>query len=73
MHLASAVNAPTTVIYCSTVPEFGFGPLSDKSFIIQASEKPACKPCGLHGFKECPKKHFDCALKINVNQLLETL
>ena len=25
MHLASAMNAPVTAIYCSTVPYFGFG------------------------------------------------
>jgi heptosyltransferase-2 len=25
MHLASSVNAPVTAIYCSTIPEFGFG------------------------------------------------
>jgi heptosyltransferase-2 len=73
MHLASAVNAATTVIYCSTVPEFGFGPLSKQSFIVQAEEPPKCKPCGLHGFKKCPEDHFECAYKINVNQLIETL
>lgn len=73
MHLASAVNAATTVIYCSTVPEFGFGPLSENSTIVQSIEKPSCKPCGLHGFKICPKKHFDCAYKIDVKQLTVTL
>lgn len=73
MHLASAVNAVTTVVYCSTVPEFGFGPLSKKSFIVQSEVRPPCKPCGLHGFKACPKKHFDCALNINVHQLVDTL
>lgn len=73
MHLASAVNAPVSAIYCSTVPEFGFGPLSDKSFIIQTENPPGCKPCGLHGFKQCPEKHFDCAYRINVDQLLEKI
>lgn len=73
MHLASAVNGSIAVVYCSTVPEFGFGPLSDNSTIIQSVEKPLCKPCGLHGFKSCPKKHFDCAYKIDVKQLTETL
>jgi heptosyltransferase-2 len=34
MHFASAVNAPVAAIYCSTLPSFGFGPLSDKRFII---------------------------------------
>ena len=69
MHLCSAMNAAVTVIYCSTVPEFGFGPLSDKSYIVQSIKKPPCKPCGLHGFDSCPKKHFECAFKIKVNQL----
>jgi heptosyltransferase-2 len=73
MHLASSVNAPVTAVYCSTVPEFGFGPLSEESYVIQAVNPPDCKPCGLHGFKKCPEKHFDCAYIINKEQLLEKL
>jgi len=73
MHLASGINAPVTAIYCSTVPEFGFGPLSEKSFIVQATNSPHCRPCGLHGFAKCPEKHFDCAHRINNQQLLNTL
>ncbi|MBC7863670.1 MAG: glycosyltransferase family 9 protein [Bacteroidia bacterium] len=69
LHLASAVNAPVTAIYCSTVPEFGFFPLSDKSFIVQAEEELACRPCGLHGFKTCPEKHFKCGFGITVQQV----
>ncbi len=42
MHLCSAVNAKTTVVYCSTVPEFGFGPLSTDAVIIETSEKLNC-------------------------------
>jgi heptosyltransferase-2 len=73
MHLASAINAPTTAVFCSTVPEFGFGPLSEKSFVVQTNENLDCRPCGLHGLKKCPKQHFKCALTINKNQLLDTL
>jgi len=73
MHFASAVNAPVTAIYCSTVPEFGFGPLSEKSFIVQAKYPPDCKPCGLHGFKKCPEKHFECAMRIETDQMIETI
>jgi heptosyltransferase-2 len=43
MHLASATNAPVAAIYCSTVPWFGFGPLSDTSFIVESTEPPSCK------------------------------
>ncbi|MCA1763629.1 MAG: glycosyltransferase family 9 protein [Cryomorphaceae bacterium] len=70
MHMASAVNAPVTAIYCSTVPEFGFGPLSDDSRIVQTEEKLECRPCGLHGKKSCPKGHFKCALTIDTKNLV---
>jgi len=70
MHMASAMNAPTTAIYCSTIPDFGFGPLSDHSKIIETEEDLDCRPCGLHGFKSCPKDHFKCASTINIDKLL---
>jgi heptosyltransferase-2 len=61
LHFASAVNAPVTAIYCSTVPAFGFGPLSDESHVLETEEKLDCRPCGLHGQKACPKQHFRCS------------
>ncbi len=64
LHLASAMNAPVTAFFCSTVPAFGFGPLSDDSKIAEVEEKLSCRPCGLHGYKSCPEGHFDCGLKI---------
>jgi len=70
MHLASAVNAPVTVVYCSTTPDFGFGPLSDDKADIQVSEPLACRPCGLHGKVQCQEKHFNCAYKIELSQLV---
>jgi len=73
MHFASAVNAPVTAVYCSTIPAFGFGPVSDKSFIVEVQEKLDCRPCGLHGKRECPLGHFHCAKWIKDEQLLETL
>lgn len=66
LHLASAMNAPVTAFFCSTTPDFGFGPLSEDSEVIESSEKPDCKPCGLHGHLACPKGHFDCGKRINV-------
>jgi len=73
MHLASAMNARVAAIFCSTVPEFGFGPLSETSFVIQTEKKLDCRPCGLHGRKACPKGHFDCGKTIQNKQLLEVL
>lgn len=73
MHISSAVNASVTAVYCSTVPEFGFGPLSDNSHIVEVLEKLACRPCGLHGHKACPEGHFKCAVDIKTEQFLEVL
>jgi heptosyltransferase-2 len=60
LHMASAVNAPTTAFFCATVPRFGFGPLSDGSEIRETTEVLSCRPCGLHGGKVCPEGHFKC-------------
>jgi len=73
MHMASAVNAPVTAVFCSTVTWFGFGPLSDKSFVVERKEPLYCRPCALHGRRECPEKHFKCALDIQESQLSATL
>lgn len=72
LHLASAVNAPVTAIFCSTIPEFGFGPLSDISCTIEVEEKLDCRPCSLHGKTKCPEGHFKCT-HIDVTKLLNTI
>ncbi len=73
MHFASAVNAPVAVVYCSTVPAFGYGPLSDIRFVIEREGSLYCRPCGLHGYSSCPEGHFKCALEIKDEQLLRCL
>ena len=73
MHFASSVNAPVAAVYCSTIPAFGFGPLSDISHIIEVTEPLSCRPCGLHGKKACPLTHFNCARHITRQQLLAVL
>jgi lipopolysaccharide heptosyltransferase II len=66
LHLASATNAPVSAFFCSTVPEFGFGPLSDQSTIIEVKALD-CRPCGLHGHKNCPKGHFRCGNELQIS------
>ncbi len=63
LHLATSVNAPTTAFFCSTVPAYGFYPLSTNSKIIEVTNL-YCKPCGLHGYKTCPKNNFRCGNEI---------
>lgn len=73
MHFASSVDAPVTAVYCSTIPAFGFGPLSSKNYVVEVPTSLDCRPCGLHGQKACPKGHFNCAMQIQTSQLLAVL
>ncbi|RYZ55124.1 MAG: glycosyltransferase family 9 protein [Sphingobacteriales bacterium] len=70
LHFASAVGAPVTAVFCSTVPAFGFGPLNANARVVEIEERLYCRPCGLHGHKACPEGHFRCALDIKTTQLL---
>lgn len=70
LHIASAMDAPVTAIFCSTVPAFGFGPLRANGRVVETPEKLDCRPCGLHGHRACPKGHFKCAQGIGVTTVL---
>ncbi|MEO5983931.1 MAG: glycosyltransferase family 9 protein [Ferruginibacter sp.] len=72
LHFASAVNAPVTAIFCSTVPAFGYTPLSDKSYIVETGLHLKCRPCGIHGYQACPLGHFNCAHTITTSQVMES-
>jgi heptosyltransferase-2 len=73
LHFASATNAKVCAVFCSTVPQFGFGPVSEQGHIVEVKENLECRPCGLHGKKACPEGHFDCAMKIKTKDLIATL
>jgi heptosyltransferase-2 len=73
LHLCSATDAPVCAIFCSTVPAFGFGPLSTFARVVEHPGPLACRPCGLHGHARCPLGHFRCAREIETAQLLAVL
>lgn len=72
LHLASCVNAKTTAIFCSTVPAFGYTPLADNSVVVDVGNTLDCRPCGLHGHKNCPLGHFRCSENIDVKKVTAT-
>lgn len=67
LHIASAMNAPATAFFCSTSPDFGFGPLSAYS-AVEEVKGLSCKPCGLHGHRSCPEKHFRCGFELDMQK-----
>ena len=68
IHYASAFNVPTLGIFGATVPAMGFGPLAEQSQI--AEHDLECRPCGDHGHKQCPLKHFKCMNELSVEATL---
>ena len=73
LHIASAMNAPTVAVFCSTSPSFGFGPLSAHHEVVEIQEKLACRPCGMHGHRRCPESHFRCGFDVNVDQVYQAM
>jgi heptosyltransferase II len=63
VHMGMCVDIPVLGLYCSTVPDFGFYPYNYKSSFLSYSDL-SCKPCGIHGYKECPLTHFECGKRL---------
>ncbi|MCD4790582.1 MAG: glycosyltransferase family 9 protein [Bacteroidales bacterium] len=76
MHIAAAFQKIIISLWGNTIPEFGMSPYmpgdEDKSIILEVKGL-SCRPCSKLGYKKCPKKHFDCMEKINVNRLVELI
>jgi heptosyltransferase-2 len=68
-HLGICADIPVFTIYCSTVPEFGFYPYNSKSAYVSFDELK-CKPCGIHGYSECPVGTFDCGKMLQPEEII---
>lgn len=67
-HFAMCAGVPALTIYCSTVPAFGFYPYSSNSMWLSYDDLK-CKPCGIHGHNECPIGTFECAYKLEMQNI----
>jgi heptosyltransferase-2 len=59
MHLAVGVRTPVVAIFGATVPGFGFAPRGKHDVII-GLDGLACRPCSIHGGRQCPIRTFVC-------------
>lgn len=71
VHIASAMKRSVVEIFGSTIPEFGFAPYGEGHTIIQ--KKMECRPCGIHGKRMCPKKHFRCMKEITTEEVFKAV
>ncbi len=77
MHIATAFGKKIISLWGNTIPAFGMYPYlkkteKSKSYIFEVPEL-SCRPCSKIGHKRCPKKHFDCMNKQNLNKIAEIL
>lgn len=62
-HLGMCAEIKVLTLYCSTVPDLGFYPYNNLSRYLSYDDL-YCKPCGIHGFDECPLNTFDCGVQL---------
>ena len=72
LHLGSAVGTPVVALFCSTVPEFGFGPWGVPSRVLGIPAL-SCRPCGRHGRAVCPLGTYDCVNMLNPQVVYEAV
>ncbi|MEO8399529.1 MAG: glycosyltransferase family 9 protein, partial [Ignavibacteriaceae bacterium] len=75
-HLGMCANISVLTLYCSTVSNFGFYPYNSQSDHLSYDDLP-CKPCGIHGYHQCPIKTFECGYNLKpeivINKIEEML
>lgn len=72
LHMASAFRIPTIAVFCSTIPEFGYGPWKNKNAAVIEKKMP-CRPCGSHGRKKCPEGTNECMEGVTHTEVIETI
>lgn len=80
MHVAAAYKKPIISLWGNTSPEMGMFPYYGSNnltnsyeplFVIFENKSISCHPCSKIGYNRCPKKHFNCMNKLNMNELSE--
>lgn len=76
MHIAAAFKRPIVSVWGNTVPQFGmtpyYGSASVTNRIFEVSGL-SCRPCTKIGFDNCPKGHFNCMGKQDLDSIINTV
>jgi heptosyltransferase-2 len=71
MHIAAACGVPVVAVFCATTPAQGYGPHGGAAEVVGADL--ACRPCGRHGGRTCPRGTEDCVHLVTAAQVLAAL
>lgn len=69
MHIATAAQVPVVAIFGPTTRELGFFPYGPKSVVVETDLE--CRPCTLHGGRECPLGHFKCMKDVTAEMVIQ--
>ena len=69
MHIAAASGVPVVALFGPTTRELGFFPYSENSSVMETPLR--CRPCRLHGSRECPRGHFLCMKLLTVETVFK--
>lgn len=74
MHIAAAFKKPIISIWGNTIPAFGMYPYmpgyAHLSNMVEV-QGLTCRPCSKIGYSKCPKGHFDCMNRIDIDQIIQ--
>ena len=70
MHIAAAFKKEIISVWGNTVPSFGMYPYQT-SYQVFEVKKLSCRPCSKIGYNKCPRGHFKCMEKINIDGIVE--
>lgn len=75
MHIGASFDVPIHVIWGNTTRDFGMYPyrLEQEDVFHYEVADLACRPCSKIGHQQCPKGHFDCMRKQDINQIAAAL
>ncbi len=69
LHIAELLGTPCAALMGPTVPDFGFSPSLPESAVFQTDL--GCRPCSLHGKKECRYGDYGCFYKIDLQKIAD--
>jgi len=71
IHIAEALYIPTIILYGSTSPDSGIGPIQGNYTVLRS--KLGCSPCSTHGLKRCPEGLPYCMTDITPEMVFSAL
>lgn len=76
MHIAAAYKKKIVSLWGNTIPDFGmypYIPQQKEKVIILENKDLKCRPCSKLGYNQCPKKHFDCMMSLDVSNVFHQI